>query len=279
MKTPSVRTPTIYRFFWCIPALLLATGLMAADKKEAGSKLYVCRKAAQPIVIDGKLDDPAWKTADPIKRFFHYPDRDAPVPLKEDKIQAFFLYDQDYLYVGAKIRDRDIVANPAGKTQKKETIHLDGDVFEVFVMPEGSKTTYYEIHVNPLNVVWDARMVAKDYMTFNDVSEWNSGVKSAVTVDGTINQMDEDQGWTVEEAIPLSCFTGRDGKVIPPRPGGIWRVNVAMYDYSYQNDDGGNGSALQFISSSKLARLNFHLRGDYDRIRFEGDAPAAKKAK
>ncbi len=98
---------------------------------------------------------------------------------------------------------------------------------------------------------------------------WNSDAKTAVRLEGTINVMDEDQGWTLEMAIPLSCFTSREDQPLLPKPGVEWRVSLCMYEYAYQNDDSGNGSARQYISSSKLKSLNFHLRGNFDRIKFE----------
>lgn len=229
-----------------------------------------CRTAQATITLDGRLDEPAWAAAVPITRFYEFRS-DAPALLPDDQVQVRFLHDREWLYVGARIHDRDIVCNPARMTPTRGSMFLDGDTFEVFIQPDRHQTVYYEFHVNPCNSTWDCRFSARaGFMAWtNNAASWNSGMKSAAQYRGTINRADEDEGYSVEIAIPLSAFTDREGKVFVSDPGITWRYSACLYDYSRYYDDGDNAGTLNLISSSKMPQADYHMRGYFNYIRFE----------
>ena len=58
----------------------------------------VATRTAQPPVIDGRLDDPAWAAATPSDAFVqHFPDEGAP---SSERTSMRVLYDDKNLYVG-----------------------------------------------------------------------------------------------------------------------------------------------------------------------------------
>lgn len=266
--------------------LVLAGWVLAAftgcETVDSGTKLsangnvnqrrtYVCPLVEEAPIIDGDLNDPAWKRATLIDQFYRYPDSTdrEPVPVARGTVRARIAYDAENLYVGMTIDDPDIVVNPAGTEDEKETMYLDGDVFEIFLMPGSNKTCYYEMHVNPLNVTWDTRFRARRYMRFADLAVWDSGGETAVALHGTVNTMDTDAGWSAEVAVPFASITNRGGEKVDVASGDAWRFTLCFYDYAYQHDDGENGSSLRYLSSAKLHRLGYHFRGDYDTMRFQ----------
>src|SRR4051812_33704598 len=58
-----------------------------------------------PVVLDGKLDEAAWSAATPITNFTQVdPDEGKPA---SQRTEVRFLFDDDALYVGAKMYDTD----------------------------------------------------------------------------------------------------------------------------------------------------------------------------
>ena len=89
------------------------------------------------------------------------------------------------------------------------------DTVEMMVDPDGDgdNKDYYEIQINPQNLVFDSQ--------FDDYNQpkvepdgpfghqdWSANLKSAVTLDGTVDKSDdEDRGYTVEAFIPWKSFS------------------------------------------------------------------------
>src|SRR5262245_33693633 len=98
---------------------------------------YTCQRAAGPITIDGKLDEPAWQQAQVIDQFYSMHNGSEPPfkPTADQPLSVRLLHDDQFIYVAATIRDRDIVANPESSDpqRRREMLYLDGDVFEVFL--------------------------------------------------------------------------------------------------------------------------------------------------
>lgn len=235
---------------------------------------YECRRADGKIAVDGVPDEKAWGRAACVTRFYEIrnPQSGGPLRIADDRFKVKILYDNDNLYIAAAIMDRDIIANPAsaGKERREEDgLMLDGDIFEVFIQPDPKQPLYYEFHINPLKAVWDARMPAGNYMYWNKPSNWKSGMTGNVKIDGTLNRLDEDRGWSVELAIPLRDITGADGKPVKIVPGTKWRMAFCLYDYQFYYDDCDNEKTLKYFSSAAFEHINYHERRYYNLIEFK----------
>ncbi len=65
---------------------------------------------------------------------------------------------------------------------------------------------------------------------------WDSGMQTAVQVQGTVNQRDDkDKSWTVEMRVPMAAVKGRMEamKGVPPQVGSEWRANFFRLDHPY----------------------------------------------
>ena len=86
---------------------------------------YTCYRAAGPISIDGKLDEPSWKLAPRSSRFV---DIVTGQPAWFDTYVSV-LWDDDYLYFGFSAEETDVWAT---LTERDSKIYDDNDM-EVFI--------------------------------------------------------------------------------------------------------------------------------------------------
>ena len=91
---------------------------------------------------------------------------------------------------------------------------------------------------NALNTLFDL-FLNKPYRNFgNAMFGWNSGLQSAVKIQGTLNNPnDVDTGWTIEIALPYKAISlGNDVQV--PREGQLWRINFSRVEWDTKVLDG-----------------------------------------
>jgi hypothetical protein len=251
----------------------LKTGVIDKPAGPAHTEIPVLRvnrlAKDDKITIDGKLDEAAWKTAASTGPFVDVgtgnPNTSFPV-----NGSARVAWDDQNLYVAFQVSDPDIVGG--FKPGEKDPHLWTKDTVEIMVDPDGDgdNLDYYEIQINPQNLVFDTQ-----YDSYNSPKkepdgpfgheEWSAKLKSAVVVDGTVDKAgDKDKGYTVEAAIPWSSF-GK-AKKHPPQPGDTWRMNF----YAMKNNGGVAWSPIR-------GRGNFHKASEFGRVMWmvPGASPAA----
>jgi hypothetical protein len=219
------------------------------------------------IKIDGKLDEEAWKTA-PVTAFVDVTTGGAP---KKSPVNGNLrvLWAKDGFYVAVEAVDKDVVG---GFEKGKKDPHLwTKDAVEILVDPDGDNKDYYELQINPQNLVFDSQFddynqpVKEPDGPFGH-EEWSSNLKSAVTIQGTLDKSDdEDQGYIVEAFVPWKSF----GKVkpLPPAVGDTWRMNFYVM-----------GSSAAVAWSPILKKGNFHRSSRFGQVLWatkDWTAPAA----
>ena len=182
-------------------------------------KGYVCLRAGQPIVIDGKLDDAAWRVAPWTDDFVDIEGDAKPKPRFRTRVKM--LWDDVFFYVGAQMEEPHVWAT---LTKHDSVIFHDND-FEVFIDPNGDNHEYYEFEINALNTGWDLLLPQPYRDGGKAVNSWEiPGLKTAVHVDGTLNDpRDVDRGWSVEMAFPWSVLKELAYRPAPPCAGGSYR--------------------------------------------------------
>jgi hypothetical protein len=195
---------------------------------------YICYRAPQPLTVDGKLDEPAWKKAAWTELFVDIEGSLKPKP--RFKTSAKMLWDDEYFYIGAELEEPDIWAT---LTARDSIIFYDND-FEVFIDPSGSTHLYYELEMNAFGTEWDL-LLTKPYRDGGPaVHAWDiQGMKAKVFGDGTVNQPgDKDTRWSVEIAMPWKILKECVPEKKPPLPGDQWRVNFSRVEYRVEVKDG-----------------------------------------
>lgn len=194
---------------------------LAAPANDAVPELQA-RRLAKPLAIDGKLDEPQWRAADlagPMVRTM----TGAP---GDFRAVARVLYDDERIYVGFEVADDYLKS-----TFERPDDHLwEQDCVEIMFDPGGDAKNYFELQVSPRGVHFDTRYDARrDPRPFGHV-DWDSRVEAKVVAKGTLNDSAEDEGYTVELAVPWTAFATGEPPAAPPAPGDSWRINFFVMD-------------------------------------------------
>src|SRR5262249_26135043 len=105
---------------------------------------YTCYRAAGPIAIDGKLDEPSWQRAPKSNAFV---DIVTGEPAWFDTRVAL-LWDDEHLYFGFWAEENDVWGT---LTERDSKIYQENDL-EIFI---GAQDAYYEFEINCLNTVYE----------------------------------------------------------------------------------------------------------------------------
>jgi hypothetical protein len=219
--------------------LLLATALQAQTPPPNTPKTYEVHKTTHPPKIDGKLNDPAWKSAPWTPNFVDIaaPNNTITPPFHT---RAKLLWDEKYLYIAAELEEPDIHST---LTQHDSELYKENN-FEFFLKPFADQSGYFEFEINARGTTWDLYLPKPYNQGGKADSSWEiSGLRQAVALHGTLdNPKDHDQGWTVELAVPWAALATRL-PVPPPTIGTEWRANLMRVEWP-SNQPGSQFSAL-----------------------------------
>ncbi len=206
----------------------------STDHNVASPKRYRCTRAAGPILIDGRLAEPAWRQATWTEAFVDIEGAARPRPRFATRVKM--LWDDTHFYIAARMDEPHVWAT---LTQRDQIVFHDND-FEIFIDPDGDTRQYYEIEVNALNTIFDLFLVNTYIDGGPALHGWDlKGMKHAVHIDGSLNDpTDIDRGWSVEFALPWSALGEAAHRPCPPRPGDTWRVNFSRVEWRTRIVDG-----------------------------------------
>ncbi len=245
--------------------VLIATLPVVVAQKETVKKRLIVKKVKNgSIKADGKLDEAAWKDAPSTGAFVRTMDGGKA----EQETTAKLLWDDQNLYVAFQMEDKDVWATKDKHDDKLWT----EEAVELLIDADGDGKTYVELEANPKGTTFDSYLPTYRKNT----NTWESGMKVAVKVDGTLdNRSDVDKGWVAEFAIPLSAARGMvpDMKNVPPVVGTEWRVNFFRMDLPAGHAQVGTAwSPTMFGDFHALDRIGTIVFGDE-----KGQAPPPAK--
>jgi hypothetical protein len=239
----------------------------SGPQKRAQPMRYRVLRTTGKITLDGRSDEPDWKTAPSTGPFVSSLKGEPQLP----RTEARLLWDDKYLYVLFTADDDDVWA----EVKKPDDLKMwTEQVFEVYLDADGNGTEYIELQVNPRGVIFDAYLPRPGQVQV----DWSSGLIAKVMVRGTVNKRgDKDRGWQAELAIPLAAARGRSkaALTLPPKEGQVWRANFFTTDRSAQG-------ALKAWAWSPPRRPTFHAPDRFgelvfatlpDRVKATGSAP------
>lgn len=226
------------------------------SEKDIGH--YTCFRTQETITIDGHLHENCWAQAPQSPRFV---DMVTGAPGFWDTHMAA-LWDDKCLYIAFWVEEPDV---KAAFTERDSPIYQENDV-ELFI---AGQDCYYEFQINARGTIYEVFYIWQDAYKkgsrfntpefdllsrqvdvlggFQDSMRYNQhprgrrwafmdwdfpGLKSAVQVDGTLNDSsDTDSGWTVELALPWAGMKTLAGdRPLPPRDGDIWRMDFSRFE-------------------------------------------------
>ena len=203
--------------------ILAATLTVKKSGVPGKPKRLVAMQTKTPVKLDGKLDEAVWKKAPSTGPFIDaYNGSNIPY-----QTQARVAWDKDNLYIAFECPDTDIFSE---LKERDDKLWIQ-DAVEVFIDANRDGQDYLELQVSPQGVIFDSYFPRHR----QGQADFNSGLKAAVDLQGTLNKRDDqDKAWTVEMALPLKDARGR-GKyplALPPKVGDVWRVNLLRVDVS-----------------------------------------------
>ncbi len=179
----------------------------AADAAEPG-KTIEALAVAEPIQLDGRLDEPAWAQAAPGTGFVQRePDTGQPAS-QETEVRV--LYTPKVLYIGLLLRDSEPERIISKEMQRDEPLWRD-DAVDVVLDTFDDDRNAYLFETNPNGARTDA-MITDEGRSFN--LQWDGvwDVAARRSADG----------WSAELAIPFSTLR------FDPRAES-WGFNVLRY--------------------------------------------------
>jgi Domain of unknown function (DUF5916) len=190
-------------------AISLAPNIVAQTPKSLQAL-----RITEPIQMNGTLNEPAWNLAPAASAFTQsWPDFGKPSSKQTD---VKILYDDHFLYVGAKMRH--VQSEASGPAEIVRQVHRrdqesNSDWFSVSVDSLHDHRSALEFMVN-------AAGVQRDGIRFSDTqsdTSWDGVWESSVSVDT--------DGWTAKLKIPLSILPIASGEGSQ-----IWGINFQRTD-------------------------------------------------
>jgi hypothetical protein len=233
------------------PALVLLAGLLAATVPP-GTGYEVARATAGPAALLA-ADEAAWAGTRAIEW--------GP-PTYVTRFRA--AWSDEGLFLRFDATD----PSPWHTMTRRDEHLWDEEVVEIFLDPDRSGRDYYELEVNPANVVCDLRMVSPWPDKKGDI-DWNlAGLETRVHARGKDGGA---PGWTVTAFLPwrgLRALPSAGKVTLPPKPGDAWRFNVFRIERP-----GGKASPEKdgvFAAWSPPSVQSFHDAGAFRDLVFVG---------
>ena len=182
------------------PLLALAlAGLLAARPAPAqdSSSADAARKRAtaarvrgRPVALDGRLDDLAWQAAPPIADFTQRQPNEGAAPVERTEVRL--LYDDDALYVGARMFSADPARIQAPVGRRDNVAQMEYVLVSLDTYLDRRTAYTFAVAASGVRAEW---FHAADDEASQDLS-WDPVWEARTRVDSA--------GWTAEMRIPFS---------------------------------------------------------------------------
>ena len=219
-----------------ILCLMLSVAPVSLAPAAADSPLVIVPqvravRAARPLVIDGLLDDPIWRTAERVTGFLQRDPLEGTAP--SESTVVFVAYDDAAVYIGARLYD----AHPdsiVGRLGRRDD-YANSDRFNVFLDPYHDRRSGVYFGVDAAGTLYDGVLLNDDW----DDDSWDGVWDGHVQVDSL--------GWTAELRIPYSQLR------FHAAPQYVWGINFSRdiarrheRDYLVYTPKNGSGFVSRF---------------------------------
>jgi hypothetical protein len=154
-------------------------------------------RATSPVVLDGRLDEPAWLNAPVAQNFIQNEPREGEPATFDTEVRV--VYDDGALYLGVFAKDdrpSGIIVNDL----KKDFDTASSDGFRVIIDTFRDERNGYQFATNPAGAKWDAQMS-------NEGRENNANWDGIWDVETQVTET----GWYAEIRIPFRTLKFREG--------------------------------------------------------------------
>ena len=203
---------------WFLLASLLAVQTSDSTPKlpEPSSKQVRAIRLQSGITVDGRLDDPAWAQAAWISDFVQKIPKEGAPP--SDSMRIAILYDDDALYVGARMYSKDPSKIQAPLSRRDNTSQAE-HLWVSFDSYHDRRTAYsFGVTASGVRMDW--------YHPTDDENSGDVGFDPVWEAKAHIDQL----GWTAEMRIPFSQLRFTD------QPAQVWGFNADHWNPATSED-------------------------------------------
>ncbi len=183
--------PTFFSGLLCLAAATAAAQSEGPPAEAVQKTVHVVRTATPPV-IDGDVSDAVWSTAAIVDDLHQV----SPIEFAEpyERTEIYILYDDDALYIAAKLYDPEPELITAKNMRQNDAIGQDDRIY-VTIDPFNNRRSGYYFGVNPNGVRSDGlyRNVSEFYGDWDTIFEAAAG-----RFEG---------GWTAEIKIPFKSIS------------------------------------------------------------------------
>ena len=192
----------------------------------------------EPISLDGRLDEPAWKMAVPIGNLVQVIPREGEAPRERTEVRV--LVDDNALYFGIICYDQDPASIIATQMTRDANLSVDDNI-TIVLDPFFDQRNGFLFRINPAGARADGQISNNAEFTSLDWDGiWDAGARIT------------EEGWTAEIMIPFKTLRFNPNQT-------VWGLNVERLHKRYNETSRWSG-AYQNIWISNLAEAG-HLEG------------------
>lgn len=164
-------------------------------------------RVIEPVVIDGRLDDPVYARVKPFGDFIQQEPHEGQASTL--KTEVWVLFDDEAIYVSARCWQDRSLRMVANELRRDGPNQFENDNFAVILDTFRDRRNGFMFQTNPLGAVNDQLMTDEGAVSNRD---WNTvwNVRTARDADG----------WTVEMAIPFASLRFPAGRTQ------VWGINL-----------------------------------------------------
>ena len=173
--------------FVCVPSLVVAQMMQAQEEKPVIETRDI---GTSEIKLDGVLDEEVWRSVTPATGFIQEEPNEGEACT--EKSEVYVIYNEDNLYIGAKLYDSD----PSGilaYQKRRDAWLVTDDRFMLILDTFLDGRTGYFFEINPAGLLGDGILGSGGHWNVN--KSWDGIWDTRVVID--------DDGWTAEIAIPF----------------------------------------------------------------------------
>lgn len=187
--------------------LLFSQASASPDSTLKGKKSVQALRITTPVTIDAVLDESVYKEAMPAEDFVQLQPYNGQPSYQPTK--AWFLYDENAVYVGAMLYDSspDSIINYLTERDNIGT----SEYFGVYIDPYNQGQLAYGFFITPAGVQIDIKAI-KNSDGDNETSSWDAVWESKTRI--------TKEGWIVEMKIPYSALRFSE------KAGDSWGLNM-----------------------------------------------------
>lgn len=177
-------------------------------QKINGSYVIHIKKAKEPIMIDGQLNEPDWQTAQAAKDFFMVLPMDTSRSVSRTEVRM--TYDATNIYLGVICFDT-LSGRVTVESMRRDFSFGKNDNFLLFMDPFDDQTNGFSFGSNAAGAQWDGLMYDGSRVDLSWDNKWVSMVRNY------------DDRWVFEASIPFKTIRYKKGIT-------QWGINFSRLD-------------------------------------------------